>query len=149
MKQFLLLQHCFRLLTFGTITTSDTVRRGHFLLISVGSVKISFKSSCFLLKAFDPHSFCVVPVSLQGSCACLVSTWQHLISIGHCPHSVYSRSTSVPLMVRENNFKLLGYSDSGVLCDLSTLICSACSTPSHASRIKKLFNIHGMFWTFR
>ena len=104
MKQFLLLQHCFRLLTFGTITTSDAVRGGHFLLISVGSVKISFNSLCLLLKAVVPHKFCVVSVSLQGSCVSLVSTRQHLISTGHCPHSVYSRSTSVPFTVREYMF---------------------------------------------
>ena len=39
-------------------------------------IKISFNSSCLLLKAVDPQKVCFVSVSLRSSCACLVSTRQ-------------------------------------------------------------------------
>ena len=57
-------------------------RTGHCLHISAGFVKILLHSSRLLFTAVDSRNFCVVSVSLRGICACLLSTWQHWISIG-------------------------------------------------------------------
>jgi len=57
-------------------------RSGNFLLLFCRLRYTFVGFITFALQGRDSPNVCVLSVSLRGSCACLLSTWQHWISIG-------------------------------------------------------------------
>ena len=81
------------LLTCGHITTSDAVPVWSFTLYFCRLLQNVLHSSYLILMVVDPPNVVAMSMSLRGLCVCLLSTWQHWISIGtlstHCRLTVH------------------------------------------------------------